>query len=129
MSTKQPETFERILFCTDFSQNAYDAFGFAVDAASRRPGCLLYILHVIPEPDAQFWKTYIYEVEDIDKKAKQDIDVARQNGAGHAELEEICGRALERAKRFRVDPDYPGLVEQIEAAVRPQQDADGEEGR
>ena len=40
----------------------------------RRPGSVLYVLHVIPEPDAQFWKTYIYEVEDVDQKAKRDID-------------------------------------------------------
>lgn len=64
----------RILFCTDFSKNAEFAFQFAVDAAQRRPGCELFLLHVVPETDAQFWKTYIYEVEDIDNKAKQDID-------------------------------------------------------
>lgn len=66
--------YQRILFCTDFSENADFAFTFAVDAAKRRPGCLLYLLHVIPEPDAQFWKTYLYEVDDIDEKAKRDID-------------------------------------------------------
>ncbi len=66
--------FKRILFCTDFSENADFAFDFALDAAMRRPGCVLYLLHVIPEPDAQFWKTYLYEVDDIDAKARQDID-------------------------------------------------------
>jgi nucleotide-binding universal stress UspA family protein len=66
--------FQRILFCTDFSENADYAFDFAVDSAVRRPGCTLYLLHVIPESDAQFWKTYIYEVDNIDQKAKQDID-------------------------------------------------------
>ncbi len=66
--------FQRILFCTDFSENADFAFSFAVDAAGRRPGCELYLLHVIPESDAQFWKTYIYEVEDVDNKARRDID-------------------------------------------------------
>ena len=40
----------------------------------RRPGCELYLLHVIPETDAQFWKTYVYEVEDVDNKAKRDMD-------------------------------------------------------
>ena len=29
---------------------------------------------MIPEPKAQFWKTYIYEVNDVDDKAKHDID-------------------------------------------------------
>jgi len=66
--------YRRILFCTDFSENADFAFDYAVDAAVRRPGSELYLLHIIPEPDAQFWKTYIYELEDVDAKAKQDID-------------------------------------------------------
>ena len=64
-----PESrFQRILFCTDFSEHADLAFDFAVDAAKRRPGCTLYLLHVIPEPEAQFWKTYIYEVDGVDTK-------------------------------------------------------------
>jgi nucleotide-binding universal stress UspA family protein len=72
--TGRPNPFRRILFCTDFSENADFAFDFAVDSATRRPGCVLYLLHAIPEPDAQFWKTYLYEVEDVDGKAKRDID-------------------------------------------------------
>lgn len=74
MSNLPSSPFQRILFCTDFSENADFAFDFAVDAAKRRPGCMLYLLHIIPEPDAQFWKTYLYEVDDIDTKARQDID-------------------------------------------------------
>jgi len=70
----RPSPYKRILFCTDFSKNADFAFDYAVDAAARRPGCTLYLLHVIPEPNAQFWKTYIYELEDVDAKAKRDID-------------------------------------------------------
>ena len=66
--------FLRILFCTDFSENADFAFSFALDAATRRPGSQLYLLHVVPESDAQFWKTYIYEVEDVDAKARHDVD-------------------------------------------------------
>lgn len=66
--------FQRILFCTDFSANADYAFDFAVDSAVRRPGCTLYLLHVIPEADAQFWKTYVYEVDNVDQKARTDID-------------------------------------------------------
>lgn len=68
------ELYRRILFCTDFSENADSAFDYALDAAVRRPGCILYLLHVVPEPDAQFWKTYIYELDDVDVKAKHDID-------------------------------------------------------
>jgi len=37
---------QRILFCTDFSENANFAFNFAVDAAIRRPDSKLYLLHV-----------------------------------------------------------------------------------
>jgi len=66
--------YKRILFCTDFSENADFAFDYALDATVRRKGSTLYLLHVIPEPDAQFWKTYVYEVDDVDAKAKHDID-------------------------------------------------------
>jgi len=70
-----PESpYRRVLFCTDFSANADHAFAFALDAAARRPGCALTILHVIPEPEAQFWKTYIYELDGVDEKARRDID-------------------------------------------------------
>lgn len=64
----------KILFCTDFSENADIAFKHALDMVLRQPNSLLIILHVIPEPEAEFWKTYVYEMEDIDEKAKQDID-------------------------------------------------------
>jgi nucleotide-binding universal stress UspA family protein len=68
--------YRKILFCTDFSENARFAFDFAVDAAIRNVGSALTLLHVIPEPDAQFWKGYIYEVGDMDAKARADIDLA-----------------------------------------------------
>jgi len=67
--------YRRILFCTDFSENADIAFLCAVNLARKQPpGLQLHLLHVIPEPDANFWKTYIYEVDDVDAKARQDID-------------------------------------------------------
>jgi len=67
--------FRTILFCTDFSENADHAFGFAVDMAVCNAGCRLHLLHVIPEPPAQFWKGYIYEVdEDVDARARREID-------------------------------------------------------
>ena len=69
------ENFKKILFCTDFSENADRAFVFAVNTAVRNAGCELHLLHVIPEPPAQFWKGYIYEVdEDVDARAKREID-------------------------------------------------------
>lgn len=66
--------YTRILYCTDFSENADFAFDYAVDAAVRRPGAILFLLHVVPEPDAQFWRTYISEVDDVDAKAQQVMD-------------------------------------------------------
>jgi nucleotide-binding universal stress UspA family protein len=67
--------YQKILFCTDFSENAREAFKEAIKATSHR-GSEICLLHVIPEPDAQFWKGYIYEVGDMDAKAKNDIDWA-----------------------------------------------------
>ena len=65
----------RVLYCTDFSENASRAFAYALDAAKLRTGSELHLIHVIPEPDAQFWKSYIYDAEgDVDEKAKKDID-------------------------------------------------------
>ena len=73
--TIRHENFKKILFCTDFSENADRAFVFAVNIAVRNAGCELHLLHVIPEPPAQFWKGYIYEAdEDVDARAKREID-------------------------------------------------------
>jgi len=71
--------FKKILFCTDFSENADFAFDFAVDQALLHKCEELTILHIIPEPEAQFWKTYIYEIEEVDSKAKKDIDHKIEN--------------------------------------------------
>jgi len=68
-----------ILFCTDFSANADFAFNFAIEAARQQANPVLHLLHVIPEPEAQFWKTYLYEIEDIDAKARADIDARIQS--------------------------------------------------
>ncbi|OPZ30366.1 MAG: Universal stress protein [Lentisphaerae bacterium ADurb.BinA184] len=68
------QLIRRILFCTDFSPNADFAFDYAIAATIAHPGSTLFLLHVIPEPEAQFWKTYVYEIEDVDAKAKQAID-------------------------------------------------------
>lgn len=66
--------FKKILFCTDFSENADSAFYYALNIAEGNPESELVILHIIPEPDAQFWKSYIYEVDDVDAKAREAID-------------------------------------------------------
>lgn len=67
--------FRRVLFCTDFSENADFAFGFAVEQARRMEGGVLYLLHVVPEPEAQFWRTYLNEVDDVESKGRQDMDM------------------------------------------------------
>jgi nucleotide-binding universal stress UspA family protein len=66
--------FKKIVFAADFSEGSQKAFQYALNIAAGNSGCELVILHVVPEPDAQFWKTYIYEVDKIDEKAKADID-------------------------------------------------------
>ncbi len=65
--------FKHLLFCTDFSDNANLAFDFAVDLAGRY-GCALHVLHVLPEPAAQFWRGYVNEVDNIDDKTRAEID-------------------------------------------------------
>lgn len=107
MNSDIPEKtiLKRVLFCTDFSENADFAFHFALDAATKRPGCVLYLLHVIPESDAQFWKTYIYEVEDVDKKAEHDID-KRINEKYRPYLPE----GLEFKVEFHIGKDYKEIL-------------------
>ncbi len=73
-STSGSGRSRHVLFCTDFSANADGAFALAVEEAARAPDSRLTLLHVLPEPEAQFWKSYIYEVENVDAKARADID-------------------------------------------------------
>jgi len=96
---------QRILFCTDFSENANFAFNFAVDAAARRPGSKLYLLHVVPETEAQFWKSYIYEVEDVDAKARHDMN-ERIDQAYRSKLP----KDLELKVEFRIGKDYQEIL-------------------
>lgn len=66
--------FKRVLFYTDFSPEAAAAFDYALGIAEACGTEELVLFHVIPEPEAQFWRTYIYELPDVDEKAKKDID-------------------------------------------------------
>jgi nucleotide-binding universal stress UspA family protein len=106
MTALTDSPYRRILFCTDFSENADLAFDFAVEAARRRPGCTLLLLHVIPEPDAQFWKTYLYEVDDVDSKARHDID-AKVETAYRSRLPP----EVELRVEFRIGRDYMKILE------------------
>ena len=78
-------SFARILFCTDFSKGAANAFRYALKAASRN-SAELHILHVMAEADAQFWKGYV--VEDGE-------DLAAKNGeALRAKIRDEYGAAV-----------------------------------
>lgn len=101
--------FQRILFCTDFSQNAEFAFGFVVDIARQNPNRKFYMLHVVPESDAQFWKSYIYEVENVDQKAKSDIDQRVDR-----DYKSKMPPGIELAVEFRVGKDHQEIVKFIE---------------
>ena len=98
--------FKRILCCTDFSESAEAAFDFAIDAAIRRPGSLLYLLHVIHEVDAQFWKSYIYEVDNVDEQAKRSID---EKFASNYRSRVPAG--MEVKVQVRIGPDAPTILD------------------
>ena len=106
-SNPHPESrFKRILFCTDFSESADAAFEFALDATVRRPGSTLYLLHVIHEPDAQFWKSYIAEVDNIDADARKTIDAK----VAAAYLSRVPP-GLDVKVEFRIGPDAATILE------------------
>jgi nucleotide-binding universal stress UspA family protein len=106
-----PETrLKRILFCTDFSESADAAFEFALDAVARRPGSMLYLLHVIHEPDAQFWKSYIAEVDNIDADARQAMD----GKVATAYLARVP-QGMEVKVEFRIGPDAATILEFAQA--------------
>jgi nucleotide-binding universal stress UspA family protein len=106
-TSSYPETrFKRILFCTDFSESADAAFEFALDATVRRPGSTLTLLHVIHEPDAQFWKSYLTEVDNIDADAKKAID----EKVAAAYLSRLPA-GVEMKVEFRIGPDAATILE------------------
>ncbi len=101
-----PSRFKRILFCTDFSESADAAFEFALDAAIRRPGATLYLLHVIHEPDAQYWKSFIAEIDNVNADAKKAID-AKVAATYLARLP----KDLDVKVEFRIGPDAATILE------------------
>jgi nucleotide-binding universal stress UspA family protein len=102
-----PESrFKRILFCTDFSESADAAFEFALDAAIRRPDSTLYLLHVIHEPDAQYWKTQLAEVENINDDAKKAIDAK----VAASYLSRVP-QGMDVKVEFRIGPDAATILE------------------
>ena len=61
--------YKKVLFCTDFSENADYAFEFAYGIAKRDEG-LLYILHVIPYSSHQAYAESFITREDLKKIQK-----------------------------------------------------------
>jgi len=61
--------YKKILFCTDFSENADYAFDFAYGITKRDEG-LLYILHVIPENPHHAFAEDIVSTENLEKIQK-----------------------------------------------------------
>ncbi len=102
-----PESrFKRILFCTDLSESVDVAFELALDAAIRRPGSTLHLLHVIHEPDAQFWTSYMAEVDNVDAEAKKAIDAK----VAAAYLSRVPA-GLDVKVEFRIGPDAATILE------------------
>jgi nucleotide-binding universal stress UspA family protein len=68
--------YKKVLFCTDFSDNADYAFQYALGIAMRDDG-LLYILHVIPHnPNEDYAKGLVKQevLEKIQKRIEADLD-------------------------------------------------------
>jgi nucleotide-binding universal stress UspA family protein len=108
MNASQPADtrFKRILFCTDFSESADAAFEFALDATMRRPGSTLILLHVIHEPDAQFWQSYLSEVENLDADTRKTLD----EKVASAYLSRLPA-GIELKVEFRLGPDAATILE------------------
>ena len=67
--------YKKVLFCTDFSENADYAFGFAYGIAKRDEG-LLYILHIIPYDSHKAFAESFIATEDlkrIQKAVEEDV--------------------------------------------------------
>ena len=73
---KKYPKYKKVLFCTDFSDNADYAFNYAYGIAKRDEG-LLYILHVIPEnPQKAYVEGFLSteNLEKIQKAIEEDLD-------------------------------------------------------
>ena len=68
--------YKKVLFCTDFSENADHAFEYAYGIAQRDEG-LLYILHVIPDnPHQAYVEGFLNAegAEKIQRAIREDLD-------------------------------------------------------
>ena len=58
--------YKKVLFCTDFSENADYAFDYAFGIAKRDNG-LLYILHILPENPYKAYAEVMITGENLEK--------------------------------------------------------------
>ena len=68
--------YKKVLFCTDFSGNADDAFEYAYGVAKRDRG-FLYILHVVPDnPHQAYVEGYLdaEAAEQIQRAIREDLE-------------------------------------------------------
>lgn len=98
--------FSRILFCTDFSDNADFAFDFVADIARQNPNRNFFLLHILPETEAEFWKNYIYQVENVDSKAKSDLDEKIEKN-----YKSRMPQGVQLNVEFRVGKDYQEILD------------------
>jgi len=108
--------YKKLLFCTDFSENADYAFDFAYGIAKRDEG-LLYILHILPEnPHQAYAESYITgeDLEKLQRAIEEDLDnkykehyVEKIKNGTKFEIVTISGREdneiLKFAKKENVD--------------------------
>jgi nucleotide-binding universal stress UspA family protein len=87
--------FKKILFCTDFSENAHHAFTYALNLAKTYKGELL-ILHITPEPVEIYRPTEQLE-EVVRKHHKKVVD------------EEVASHYVKEMKGFK---DYRLLLKE-----------------
>jgi len=82
--------YKKVLFCTDFSDNADYAFGFAYGIAKRDEG-ILYILHVIPYNHHQAYAESFITTEDLKKiqKAVEEDTTNNYKERYEKEIEEV----------------------------------------
>ena len=86
--------YKKVLFCTDFSDNADYAFNFAYGIA-KRDGGLLYILHVIPYTHHQAYAESFITPEDLKKTQKAFVEDTANNYKERYEKEIESGISYE----------------------------------
>ena len=96
--------YKKVLFCTDFSENADYAFDYAYGIAKRDQG-LLYLLHIIPEhPNKKFLESMLDSIvlEDARKEYERSLEKDYQDHYLQKAGEEV---KIESAYRYGREED------------------------